>query len=223
MILVYVPAGEFTMGSDSEESALDERPVHVVYLDAFWIDRTEITNAMFAACVQAEACRAIAHPRADMADHPDYPAQGVPWTAAVAYCEWVGRRLPTEAEWEKAARGTDGRIYPWGNQAPTGELANFEKIFGDVADPGSFPTGASPNGSLDMAGNVYEWVQDWYGPDYYVESPAANPAGPEGGMQRVLRGGAWNSQTNNLRSANRFWAFPGRNDFDGFRCAMDGE
>lgn len=222
MLLVYVPAGEFLMGSlAGEGDENDEAPQHTVALAAFWIDRTEVTNTMFAACVEAGACRDVAHPRPDRAEHPDFPAQGVPWTQAAAYCEWAGRRLPTEAEWEKAARGTDGRLYPWGDAEPDGSRVNFDKQIGDVANVGSFPAGASPYGALDMAGNVYEWVSDWYGAEYYAASPNENPAGPEAGMQRVLRGGNWNSLADNLRTANRFWAFPGRNDFDGFRCAAD--
>jgi formylglycine-generating enzyme required for sulfatase activity len=219
MTLVYVPAGEFTMGS--EIGSEDEQPSHTVYLDAFWIDQTEATNAMYAACIAAEGCSPLAGSPADLSANPDLPVQGAAWPEAVAYCAWAGRRLPTEAEWEKTARGTDNRLFPWGDETPTEELANFDQIHDGIVAVGSFPAGASPYGALDMAGNVYEWVADWYGEDYYASSPANNPTGPESGIQRVLRGGAWNNLADNLRSANRFWAFPGRNDLDGFRCALD--
>lgn len=219
MILVFVRAGEFMMGS--EVGSEDEQPIHTVHLDSFWIDQTEVTNAMYAACIDAEGCAPLAGSAADLSDDPGFSVQGAAWQEAAAYCAWAGRRLPTEAEWEKAARGTDGRLFPWGNESPTGELANFDQLHDGLVSVGSFPAGASPYGALDMAGNVYEWVSDWYAEDYYASSPANNPTGPDSGIQRVLRGGAWNSRADNLRSANRFWAFPGRNDFDGFRCALD--
>lgn len=221
MVLVYVPAGEFLMGTVGGRD--DEIPQHLVSLDAFWLDQTEVSNGMYARCIQDGACTPLAHPRVDMEEHPNFPVQGVAWQQAVAYCEWAGRRLPSEAEWEKAARGGDSRLYPWGNEVPNSELANFRKFYGDVIDVGSLPAGASPYGALDLAGSVYEWVSDWYGADYYQQSPDQNPTGAETGIQRVLRGGAWNSGIDNLRSANRFWAFPGRNDFDGFRCALSAD
>lgn len=218
--LVYVAAGEFMMGNDGEGADEDERPVHVVYLDAYWIDRTEITNGLYGRCVEAGVCRAIARPREGIAELPDHPVQGVTWVEAKAYCGWVGRRLPTEAEWEKAARGTDGRLYPWGNELPAGPMSNYDFLLGDVTEVGRYPEAASPYGVLDMAGNVWEWTADWYGEEYYQNSPRENPMGPESGILRVLRGGAWNTPGRVVRATNRFWAFPGRNDFDGFRCAM---
>jgi formylglycine-generating enzyme required for sulfatase activity len=219
MTLVYVPAGEFSMGSNA--GSADEQPEHRVYLDAFWIDKTEVSNGMYLRCIQAGGCQPLAGSAMDLSANPNLPVQGVAWHEAVAYCAWVGRRLPTEAEWEKAAGGTDGRIFPWGNQLPAVDLANFGRQVGGVSEIGSYPAGASPYGALDMAGNVYEWVSDWYAEDYYANSPREVPGGPMTGMQRVLRGGNWSSNPDNLRSANRFWAFPGRNDFDGFRCVMD--
>jgi serine/threonine-protein kinase len=218
MVMVYVPAGDFRMGSDNPDSDADERPEHTVRLDSYWIDRTEVTQAMYAACVEAAVCEAVAHPPANATDNN--PVQGVTWPNAAAYCAWVGRRLPSEAEWEKAARGTDGRTYPWGNQAPSPDLGNFERLLDGTQPVGGYPLGASQYGALDMAGNVYEWVADWYGPDYYAQSPSENPSGATSSLQRVLRGGNWNSNADTLRSSNRFWAFPGRNDFDGFRCAL---
>lgn len=209
------------MGSSHPDAPEDEKPQHRVWLDAFWIDRTEATNAMYAACVETGACKPIISPRLDMLENPDFPVQGVAWPEAAAYCEWVGRRLPTEAEWEKAARGTDVRLYPWGDEPPDDTRANFGRRQGDVVATGSSPEGASPYGALDMAGNVYEWVADWYAQDYYAQSPSESPPGPERTLVRVIRGGAWNGSQDALRAANRFWAFPGRNDYDGFRCAQD--
>ena len=243
MLIVYVPAGEFQMGSASTDpmSENHEKPPHTVYLDAFWIDRAEVTNAMYARCVQAGACRAPnplnSYTRsgyyAEQA-YADYPVMNVAWEDARQYCAWAGRRLPTEAEWEKAARGADGWIYPWGNEPPAGNLVNicdrqcpFSVIddslddgYGDTAPVGSYPDGASPYGVLDMAGNLWEWVQDYYAADYYARSPGANPPGPGSGEYRVLRGGSWYNHAGIVRAANRGWNPAGkRNNFIGFRCS----
>ncbi|MDA1329664.1 MAG: formylglycine-generating enzyme family protein [Chloroflexi bacterium] len=220
---VLVPAGEFIMGSTDSALPADEKPAHTVYLNAFWIDRTEISNAHYAACVNAGVCAPIISPRPDMDVHPYYPVQGIAWPEAVAYCEWVGRRLPTEAEWEKAARGPGRATYPWGDQPPNQNLANFDAKVGDVVPVDSLQAGASPYAALNMAGNVWEWVADWYDESYYAQSPTENPTGPETGTLRGIRGGAWNTGPEAIPAANRFWAFPGRNDFDGFRCAANAE
>jgi formylglycine-generating enzyme required for sulfatase activity len=221
--LVYIPAGEFVMGSGTADSEADpdEFPQHTVYLDAFWIDQTEVTNEQYSRCVEAGACLSIVTPREDMAAQPRFPVQGVAWPEAVRYCEWVERRLPTEAEWEKAARGTGGDLYPWGNTADESPQVNIDFRVGDVNDVGTNPDDRSPYGVLDTAGNATEWVADWYDETYYSDSPAENPAGPEQGTVRVERGGGWNGRLANGRAANRFWAFPFRNDFTGFRCAQD--
>jgi len=248
MVLVYVPAGEFLMGTTTDQlDALlqqhdnwkmdwftDEQPQHTVYLDAFWIDRTEVTNGQYAKCVEAGVCKQPGETKSstrsryyDNPDYANYPVIYVDWDMAVTYCQWAGRRLPTEAEWEKAARGTDERLYPWGNSDPGCELANYNvsedgitRCIGDTMQVGSYPGGASPYGALDMAGNVWEWVADWYSMTYYSQPAQSNPLGPTSGQYRVVRGGAWNYLERVVRSANRDWFDPGsRVDYGGFRCA----
>ncbi|MEW5938155.1 MAG: SUMF1/EgtB/PvdO family nonheme iron enzyme [Chloroflexota bacterium] len=245
--LAEVPAGEFLMGSDSFEPYFwgAEAPKHPVYLDAFWIYRTEVTNAMFRACVDAGACprpeELSSRTHGDYFTSPrydDYPVIHVAYEAALSYCIWVGARLPTEAEWEKAARGTDGRLFPWGNEGIANNLANFCDIgcpnteskeiesgfddgYRDVAPVGSFPLGASPYGALDMAGNVLEWVSDWYSASYYAISPYQNPTGPASGNRHPIRGGSWYSGREGLRPAARASLSPTSSyDTLGFRCAM---
>jgi len=229
-VMVYVEAGEFLMGSadDDADAYSDEKPQHEVYLDGFWIDRTEVTNGQYQQCVEAGACEPPGETESYTRDSyygspqfEDYPVRNVRWDDAVAYCEWAGKRLPTEAEWEKAARGTDGRKYPWGNEAPNGTLCNFDGNEGDTVAVGSYPAGASPYGALDMAGNVWEWVADWYDDGYYRGSMDRNPKGPASGSYRVLRGGSWYHDEWFVRSANRYYRFnPGfRSYFIGFRCA----
>jgi formylglycine-generating enzyme required for sulfatase activity len=241
MLLLYVPAGNFTMGdsadhaesecirvSDSNQcipdidiSFTDEAPAHTVYLDAFWIDQTEVTNAMFFRCVQAGKCAS------NGAGNDNYPVVNVSWSDASAYCVWAERRLPTEAEWEKAARGTDGRTFPWGNDAPSCSLANFafsstKKCAGGVATVGSFPAGASPYGALDMAGNVWEWVADWFAPGYPSADPVSNPTGPATGTKKVVRGGSnWNP-AGFMTTTGRGGVDPNSpNSVRGFRCAAN--
>jgi len=242
MVMVSVPAGEFLMGSTSSDSLADddEKPQHVVYLDAYWIDRTEVTNAMYALCVQAGACQPpssmSSYTRADYFGNSQfdaYPVIYVSWDDANAYCTWAGRRLPSEAEWEKAARGMDGRIYPWGNTFDGTKLnfcdrscgmdwanLDYEDGFKDTAPVGSYLAGASPYGALDMSGNVWEWVADWYGSDYYSISPDENPQGPSFGEGRMLRGGSWDDKIKIVRAAYRRMINPGDWYYlIGFRCA----
>ncbi|HEY9075089.1 MAG TPA: bifunctional serine/threonine-protein kinase/formylglycine-generating enzyme family protein [Anaerolineaceae bacterium] len=229
MTLLYVSAGEFMMGSaDADKGAVDnEKPQHSVTLDAFWIDKTEVTNAMYARCVAAGACAAPNRMNSNRrssyygdSSFANYPVIYVNWNQAKAYCEWAGRRLPTEAEWEKAARGTDGRIYPWGNIFPDSILLNFGENIRDTTEVGSYPRGVSPYGALDMAGNVWEWVADWYGATYYKDSPSKNPQGPSSGQDRVLRGGSWGDDTRSVRAADRISHNPGFvGSYIGFRCA----
>ncbi|HSR30624.1 MAG TPA: formylglycine-generating enzyme family protein [Anaerolineae bacterium] len=222
-VMVYVPAGEFLMGcadeeidailedcSDCERSLFShEQPQHTVYLDAFWIDRTEVTNAQYLKCVEAGACEQSATIPEQRRDEPDLPVVWVNWYGAQDYAAWAGGRLPTEAEWEKAARGTDGRIHPWGNSPPDCHKANYKGCARKSLPVGSLPDGASPYGTLDMAGNVEEWVADWWDTEYYAQSPLRNPQGPESGSLRVVRGGAFvDDQWWFFRSAVRFCGHP---------------
>ena len=217
---VYVPAGEFVMGSPEGVGGDDEHPLHTVYLDAFWIMQTEVTNAQYAQCIAAGACSTPANDRWRDAAYGDHPVTGVDWNQADTYAQWVGGRLPTEAEWEKAARGVDDRTYPWGETPPAADLVNCCGFFDDTMPVGSYPAGASDYGVLDMAGNVWEWTADWYASDYYNWSPAQNPAGPASGDARVQRGGsAWND-ANIVRVANRGWNHPAVQPWNlGFRVA----
>jgi formylglycine-generating enzyme required for sulfatase activity len=229
MIMVSVPAGVFAMGSsDSDpQAADDEKPQHTVYLEAYWMDQTEVTNRMYAVCVQAGMCRSPGQSSSKTrlfyygeSRYDDYPVLYVSWEDAKAYCQWAGRRLPTEAEWEKAARGDGGRLFPWGDTPPTPGLLNYDNQVGDTTQAGSYPLGASPYGALDMAGNVSEWTADWYDERYYAVSPALNPIGPLSGTYRVLRGGSWFSSGRAVRAAFRLWNLPDlRSDGIGFRCA----
>jgi formylglycine-generating enzyme required for sulfatase activity len=223
-VMVYVPAGEFLMGStdDYAYAGTEEKPQHTVYLDAFWIDRTEVTNAQYRQCVDAGACE---EPRCwdeDELNAPDQPVVCVSWNDAQAYAVWAGGRMPTEAEWEKAARGTDGRIYPWGNSAPDCSKANYQGCEEYRPLPvGSHPDGASPYAALDMAGNVYEWVADWYDVDYYSRSPDRNPQGPDTGRKRVVRGGSLYTSDRVVRCAYRISPYPSYMNRDlGFRVVV---
>jgi len=218
-----IAAGTFSMGSESGSS--DEKPVHQVTLAAFYMDKYEVTNALYKVCVDAGGCAApgdkasYTHPNYyGNAQYDNYPVIYVDWNMSKAYCKWRGARLPTEAEWEFAARGTDGRTYPWG-EVINSERANYDGPKGDTSKVGSYESGKSPFGIYDMAGNVWEWTADWYGD--YSSSPSSNPAGPGSGTSRVLRGGAWNNNDNYTRSANRNRDDPA-NTFNnvGFRCAL---
>jgi formylglycine-generating enzyme required for sulfatase activity len=282
MVMVYVPAAEFKMGTfglewirppgsprDLERTGNnpytfpDERPQHTVYLDAFWMDQTEVTVSMFRTFVKAtgyvttaerqgwgkpwrEGPMAQEWPEVNGADwqHPrgpgssaedDHPVTQVSWEDAAAYCGWAGGQLPTEAQWAKACRGTDGRMWPWGdtfdaNRASSCEAQcpierwkddRFDDGYAFTAPVGSFPAGTSPYGALDMAGNVWEWVADWYAEDYYHHTPYENPSGPDSGTLRAMRGGAWYDTDVHMTCTNRHqnpsWD---RYDDVGFRCAV---
>lgn len=220
--MALVPAGEFTMGSTM---SADEQPVHRVYLDAFQMDKYHVTVGQYAKYL--EATDQEAPPEWDIMNQPRHqkrPVVNVSWFDAATYCKWAGKRLPTEAEWEKAARGTDGRLYPWGNEAPTRLHANFgKKQWANhmaLVPVGMFEMGKSPYGIYDMAGNAWEWVNDWYDHDYYKKSPGKNPQGPAKGKSKVVRGGNWLYIQEFLRSSFRFNAEPSGRQFGyGFRCA----
>ena len=266
--MVLIPAGEFLMGSPEGEGAFDEHPQHKVYLDAYYMDKYEVTNAQFLKFVEAtgdvtdaerKGYGEVWNPKAKAGWHvllnfagvnwrsphawilpggsilryPDtwkyylmnHPVVQVSWNDAQAYAKWEGKRLPTEAEWEKASRGTDGRKWPWGNVFDL----NIEgaTLHANVAGEslmlvGSFPTGVSSYGVHDMVGNVQEWVADWYAGDYYARSPKNNPKGPLNGIARVLKGGSWRQQkSSHVTSACREYQFPNYNsNFVGFRCAV---
>jgi eukaryotic-like serine/threonine-protein kinase len=229
MVGVYVPAGGVLMGSARGDTLAypNEKPLHWVNLDAYWMDRTEVTNAMFAQCVGAGVCSPPSQVGSwdrssyyGNSQYANYPVIYMSWQDARTYCTWVGRRLPSEAEWEKAARGIQGNTYPWGSQLPDNSLLNYDQNVGDTSAVGAYPAGASPYGAWDMAGNVWEWVNDWYGENYYMTSPSENPPGPSSGDDRVLRGGSWNYGESIMRSAYRYANFP---DYGygntGFRCA----
>jgi len=243
MPLTFIPAGPFLMGASETDAASspNERPKRPVTLDAFWIDSTEVTNAMYRECVREGICSPPE--RMDAIDDQGlslHPVAWVSWADASQYCTWAGRRLPTEAEWEKAARGTDGRLYPWGETAPTGSLVNFADInlaeawadnevddgYRSTAPVGEFPMGASPYGVHDVAGNVWEWVADCYDETYYRNQIDLNPLGPEqsANCRHGVRGGSFLSTARNIRAAFRFGYAPDTTASDlGFRCAMDGD
>ena len=221
--MVLVPAGEFTMGSSTGDA--DERPVRQVYVDAFYMDKHQMSVGKYGTFLEATSHEAPED--WDIMDKPVHqkrPVINVDWADADAYCKWAGKRLPTEAEWEKSARGTDGRIYPWGNELPTDFRANMKKEIWNnhvVLTPvGMFEAGKSPYGIYDMAGNVWEWVSDWYDQDYYKTGSLRNPTGPPKGDYKVVRGGSWGSSPKDLRSSDRESRLPSFGGLGtGFRCA----
>jgi formylglycine-generating enzyme required for sulfatase activity len=227
IVMVDVPAGVFLMGSDPAvdlHAFHNELPRHKVYLDAYRIARYEVTNVLYARCVRAGACQEPGdltyYANLNYAAHP---VVYVSWSDAQAFCEWIGGRLPTEAEWEYAARGPQGSAYPWGDAF---DCARGNFYGADACDPyagtapvGSFESGASWRGLHDLAGNVWEWVADWYGA--YPSAAQENPRGPERGAYKVLRGGLWPDLWESTRSANRFTYSPDfRDPYIGFRCVL---
>lgn len=224
--MVVIPEGFFAMGASGTEALEDERPQHEVWLDRFEMDRYEVTTGQYAKFLAATNWPAPWQWEGmDLSRHHNRPVIGVSWFDADAYCRSGGKRLPTEAEWEKAARGTDGRLFPWGNQGPTDRLANFALgarfSYSQVLMPVQrYEAGVSPYGLYQMAGNVGEWVADWYGTNYYEASAPRNPAGPEFGSFRIVRGGSWSDLPKYLLTYGRFKLPPEtRNSYTGFRCA----
>lgn len=232
MIQVLIPEGEFIMGEEGT-GAIDNYPEHIVFLDEYWIDQTEVTNGQYYTCVKAGECTPPgSDPENDEFSHyaetkyQDHPVDFISWHQAFDYCQWAGRRLPTEAEWEKAARGTKGQKYPWGESPPNRVLVNYRGPAGQknplqgTNKVGSYPAGASPYGILDMAGNVEEWVADWHDQFFYKISPLNNPQGPASGTQKVYRGGYWSTSEAVIYSSYRSASDPNiRYYWNGFRCA----
>jgi formylglycine-generating enzyme required for sulfatase activity len=216
--MVLIPAGEFTMGSDAGNG--DNRPPHKVYLDSYYIDRFEVTVLQYKACAATGVCKAPAYTgHYNDAQYSNHPITNVDWYMANTYCQQREARLPTEAEWEKAARGSDGRTYPWGEDINS-TLANYNNTIGDTAAVGSYEQGKSPYGIYDMAGNVWEWVSDWFDGNYYPASPYSNPTGPSSGQDKVLRGGSLDNQDWGVSTYFRNPKVPTYNNGDiGFRCA----
>jgi len=233
MTMLYIPAGEFSMGSNVGED--NEKPVHLVYLDAYWMDKTEVTNAMYSKCVQDGKCDPPQSAGSNTRDKyfgnhefDSYPVINVSWDDANTYCEWRGNntRLPTEAEWEKAARGTDQRTYPWG-EVLSCDNANYQtRCIGDTTKSGVYSSGVSPYGVYDLAGNVWEWINDIYSETYYQNSPLINPIGPSLGDFHVIRGGSFYSfsKVEDPRTSVRdMMISDASNIYVGFRCARSSE
>ena len=237
MTLVYIPAGEFEMGSTSGNP--DEAPVHAVQLDGYWLDRTEVNNVMFSSFLNSAGNQSEGgtnwlnslNPSVWISEQDgvwqplpgkeNYPIVGISWYGANAYCIWAGRQLPTEAQWEYAAKGVDAHRFPWGNDDLSCDRARFLGCGNKPVEVGSLPLGSSAFGVFDLAGNVAEWVNDRYAADYYLQSPRLNPPGPINGYYRVFRGGSWGSAYLSLQATHRDWAGGDlRNESIGFRCAL---
>jgi formylglycine-generating enzyme required for sulfatase activity len=223
--MVLIPAGEFFMGEENGHP--DARPMHRTTLSAYWIDTHEVTNAQYRQCVAGGVCSPPKDRQTfDDAQRSQHPVTNVTWKQAYAYCQWRGKRLPTEAEWEKAARGTDGRRYPWGNSEEAIKTWVKDRSVTAAGNGpsavGSLPDTASPYGVFDLVGNVWEWVRDWYAEDYYATAPRQDPQGPLRGSFRVLRGGDWRQGPLELRASTRAWdEMTYWGPTLGFRCAGD--
>ena len=219
-----IPRGEFVMGSNDHA---DEMP-HNVVVDAYYIDKFEASNKDYKEFMKATGHAAPAYWDDPRLNNPEQPVVGVNWYDASKFCEWKGKRLPTEAEWERAAKGPRGSHYPWGHKLDP-EKANYGQNHGKTMPVDSYPNGASDYGVYNMAGNVFEWVSDWYDPNYFEVSPALNPQGPGSGVNfanqgavKVLKGGSWLAPASSLHTSHRFWNQPENNSYGvglGFRCA----
>ena len=226
--MILIPAGPFIMGSDDENALSASKPAHEVILSEFWIDRYEVSNAQYAKCVAAKVCTEPKDLSSSMRGdyytneaYANYPVIHVDYYQATAYCIWAGKRLPTEAEWEKAARGEEAQLYPWGNKLPAeipAQINLFEK--GDTAPVDAFPEGASPYGVYNMEGNVWEWTADQYDPYYYSTSPDSDPKAFTSGNDYVIRGFSWAYPFSRLEIYVRNSAYILNHTYDlGFRCA----
>lgn len=231
--MASIPAGEFVMGSSDKKAKSNENPSHLVYLDSFYIDKFEVSFKEFEEYLAANPKQ---YPTitgwVDRKARPDMlnkPVFGFQWKRCKKYCEWKGKRLPTEAEWERAAKGLEGRNYPWGNEPPDDKRANFGNCCfiqkGSVLSPvDNFDNGKSPEGVYNLGGNVAEWVHDWYDKKYYEKSPYKNPKGPVKGKHHVIRGGAWNSLPVYLRSTSRYGDSDAKDYYGiGCRCAKSAD
>ncbi len=225
--MIVIPAGEFFMGSKNEEGRTDEKPQRRIYLDSFEIDVNEVSNDRYLNFIHKTGRKEPPNPYSkgllsQETGISNLPVVQVTWYDAVDYCRWAGKRLPTEAEWEKAARGDKGLVYPWGSEFPSNKHVNFQKNWEGIQTLWPVDTNnetASPFGLMGMAGNVREWVQDWYAPDYFQTAPQKNPRGPEAGILKVIKGGSWHSFKADLRSASRGkGGFALKTDGIGFRC-----
>ena len=226
--MVLVPAGNFMMGCNRKNDShcdSDEKPYHTVFMNSYYIDVTEVTNAQYQECSDEKVCRKIREYSGF--DKENQPRVGVSWMDADTYCKWAGKTLTTEAQWEKAARGTTGRVYPWGNSkcGCTCAVQEEKQLYGcgkDAAwEVGKLEKGVSPYGCYDMAGNVWEWVADWYSTSYYKNSEKKNPTGPETGETKVRRGGGYANVRNYLRTSDRTSASPtSSSNSTGFRCSL---
>ena len=217
--MAYIPTGEFTMGSEVREK--NEMPIHTVYLDGYWMDQTPVTNAMYLLCMNAGQCETPTNGYYTYSAFADYPVVFVSWDKANAYCEWTDSHLPTEAEWEKAARGTDQRSFPWGEGFDCSK-ANYDSCVGSTTIVNRYESGKSPYGLYDMAGNVWEWTADWYDENYYANTPLSNPLGAATGDFRVLRGGAWGFVNFDMRTSYRYKKLPETSTNNiGFRCVRN--
>ncbi|MEN9564633.1 MAG: hypothetical protein RIR73_2877 [Chloroflexota bacterium] len=217
--LVYIPAGSFSMGYGGDA------PVHSVNLSGYWIQQTKVTNRMYDQCVKAGVCSSptqeLGGPVFTNPEFASHPVVGVNWDQAQAYCTWIQGSLPTEAQWEKAARGANGNTYPWGNIEPTCDLLNYSNCYGRTTNTNNYDAGKSPFGVFDMAGNVFEWVADWYDANYYAASPADNPTGPASGQYRGIRGSSFETAEEQVLTAIRRFNEPNDSGRDiGFRCAV---
>jgi formylglycine-generating enzyme required for sulfatase activity len=226
--MVPITAGEFLMGSENSDQ--EAKPMHSVHLAAYYIDKFEVTVAQYEKFLRSTGRKPPRYwEQMNLNEHKDRPVIGVDWEDAQAYCEWAGKHLPTEAEWEKAAKGSDGRTYPWGNGSPTTNHAKFGQCcewrgYESLDEVTLHEAGKSPYGAYNMVGNVREWTHDWYEAEYYSKSPSSNPQGPESGVERVIRGGSWANSDKYLQVTNRDREQPSfQSATIGIRCVRESE